>query len=61
VINQVVRDSFSLKYFDRFNPTQRRLMDIFIAKSIDSALRGSGKFVGEITLSTANIELPDEK
>lgn len=61
VISQVVRDSFSFKYFDRFNPTQRRLMDIFIAKSIDSALRGSGKFVGEITLSTANIELPDEK
>ncbi|TJZ90587.1 hypothetical protein FA743_14395 [Paracoccus gahaiensis] len=60
-IGNVVRDPISWRYFKRFSTTQRRLLDIFIAKSIDSALRGSGKYVGEITLSSANIELPDEE
>ncbi|MFD1483615.1 hypothetical protein [Paracoccus nototheniae] len=60
-IGNVVKDLISWKYFERFNTTQRRLLDIFIAKSIDSALRGSGKYVGEITLSSANVKLPDEE
>ncbi len=60
-ISQVVKDATSWKYFERFSTTQRRLLDIFIAKSIDSALRGRGQYVGEITLSTAHIELPDEE
>ncbi|MBM3603287.1 MAG: hypothetical protein FJX25_00695 [Alphaproteobacteria bacterium] len=60
-ISQVMKDPLSWKYFERFNTTQRRLLNIFIAKSIDSAVRGNGKFVGEITLSSANIELPDEE
>lgn len=60
-IGQVVRDTFSWKCFERFSTTHRRLLDIFIAKSIDSALRGPGKYVGEITLSSADVELPDEE
>lgn len=60
-IGQVVRDPISWKYFERFSTTQRCLLDIFIAKSIDSALRGRGKYVGEITLSSADVELPDEE
>ncbi|HMQ97035.1 hypothetical protein [uncultured Paracoccus sp.] len=60
-IDQVVKDKLSLRYFTRISRTQRRLMEIFILKSIDSALRGTGKYVGEITLSSANIQLPDEE
>lgn len=60
-IGHVVRDSISWRCFERFNTTQRRLLDIFIAKSIDSALRGRGRYVGEITLSSANVELSDEE
>ena len=60
-IDQVVKDKLSLRYFTRISQTQRRLMEIFILKSIDSALRGTGKYVGEITLSSANIQLPDEE
>lgn len=58
-IGQVVKDTISWKCFERFSTAQRRLLDIFIAKSINSALRGRGKYVGEITLSSAHIELPD--
>lgn len=60
-ISQVIKDGLSLNFFQRLSTTQRRLMDIFIAKSINSAVRGSGRYVGEITLSSANIELPDEE
>lgn len=60
-IKQVMRDAVSLKFFKRISTTQRRLMDIFIAKSIDAALRGSGKYSGEITLSASTIDLPHEE
>ncbi|RDD68373.1 hypothetical protein [Paracoccus versutus] len=60
-IKQVMQDAASLNFFKRLSTTQRRLMDIFIAKSIDAALRGSGRYSGEITLSSSSIELPHEE
>jgi hypothetical protein len=60
-IKQVMRDAASVKFFDRLTKTQRRLMEIFIAKSIDAALRGNGRYSGEITLSSSIVDLPHEE
>lgn len=60
-IKQVMRDAASFNFFNRLSTTQRRLMEIFIAKSIDAAVRGNGKYSGEITLSLSTVDLPHEE
>jgi len=51
VINQITLGTPSLSLFGRLSTTQRRLLDIFIAKSLSSALAWGGTYRGEIKLS----------
>lgn len=59
-IDQVVHSALALRFFRRPDVTRRRLMDIFIKKTLDAAIRGGGKFAGQIVLSKAEIDLADE-
>lgn len=51
VINQITLGPPLLSLFGRLSTTQRRLLDIFIAKSLSSALAWGGSYRGEIKLS----------
>lgn len=59
-IDQVVHSALAMRFFKRPDATRRRLMDIFIKKTLDAAIRGDGKFTGQIVLSKAEIDLADE-
>lgn len=59
-IDQVVHSALAMRFFKRPDATRRRLMDIFIKKTLDAAIRGDGKFTGQIVLSKAEINLADE-
>lgn len=50
-INQITLGVSSVSFFARLSTTQRRLLDIFIAKSLSSALNWGGNYRGEIKLS----------
>lgn len=60
-INQVVHSATALDFFKKQSTTQRRLLGIFIKKSLDAAIRGNGKFTGEIILSAAHVDVTDEE
>lgn len=60
-IDQIVHSALALRYLRRPDATRRRLMDIFIKKSLDAAIRGGGKFTGQIVLSKAEIDLAHEE
>lgn len=57
VIKQITLGTSSQGFFGRLNTTQRRLLDIFIAKSLSSALNWGGNYCGEIKLSEHFIEV----
>lgn len=59
-ISQLREGIRAIKFFDRFNKTQRRLLDIFITKSLSSALNRDGKYRGEIKLSESIGEIENE-
>lgn len=46
-------------FFDRFSENHRRLIDIFIAKSLTEAVYGSGSYTGQITLSQYDYQYED--
>lgn len=58
-IDQVVASAVSFEFFKKMSNTKRKLMELFIKKSLDSALQGSGKFTGEITLSVAEVDVAE--
>lgn len=60
-ISQVMTGVSSLNFFNRIGNTQRRLLDIFIAKSLSAAVSGGGKYLGEIMLSDHSGEIQDEE
>jgi hypothetical protein len=51
VIDQIVRNSSALSFFSNLTENQKRLIDIFIAKSLSEATYGDRKYTGEIVLS----------
>tara|TARA_R100000773_G_scaffold29177_1_gene25060 strand:- start:3789 stop:4583 length:795 start_codon:yes stop_codon:yes gene_type:complete len=50
-IGQIIRNESALSFFSVLTENQRRLIDIFIAKSLSNSVYGSRKYVGEIILS----------
>lgn len=60
-IKQDIAGSSSLNFFSRLGNTQRRLLDIFISKSLSAALNGGGKYLGEIKLSDHFGEIDNEE
>lgn len=60
-VRQVMTGASSLIFFSRICNTQRRLLDIFIAKSLSAAVSGGGKYLGEIILSNHSDEIQDEE
>jgi len=56
VINQVIRNESALSFFQSLSESQRRLIDIFIAKSLSEATYGNRRYVGEIVLSEAEYQ-----
>jgi hypothetical protein len=56
-IKQIHLDNASVSFFSRLDKNQRRLLDIFIAKSLSSALNWGKKYRGEIKLSEHNCEV----
>ncbi len=50
VINQIIQTQSAINFFSSFNTNQRRLIDIFIAKSLSAKLY-NGNYIGEILLS----------
>lgn len=60
-ISQVMQSAVSLPFFRRQNHTQRKLMELFIKKTLDAAIRGAGKFSGEIILSAAEVDVASEE
>jgi hypothetical protein len=51
LINQISRNNSSITFFKDLTENQRRLIDIFIAKSLSQAVFGDRKYKGEIVLS----------
>lgn len=51
-INQMVFTQSAVKFFSGLSKTQRRLIDIFIAKSLSSKLYDGKCYLGELVLST---------
>ncbi len=60
-IKQGMSGDLSPKFFARFTNNQRRLLDIFIAKSLSAAVSGRGEYRGEISLSEHTDELFNEE
>lgn len=60
-IRQIIQDDISIKFFNRLSTNQRRLLDIFIAKSLSSALNWKQSYRGEIILSEHKCEDEDEE
>ncbi len=60
-INHVVTGVASLNFFNKIGNTQKRLLNIFITKSLSAAVSGSGKYLGEIILSDHSGEIRDEE
>jgi len=61
VIKQIIRDSYSATFFNRFNTNQRRLLDLLIAKSLSASLNLDGKYRGELKLSEHACEIKNEE
>lgn len=60
LIKQIIRDQESSWFFSRANNNQRRLLDIFIAKSLSSGLNWRETYKGEIILSEQLHDLENE-
>lgn len=50
-INKIMRNESAVSFFRRISEDQKRLIDIFIAKSLSNATYSNRKYMGEITLS----------
>lgn len=50
-LKQIRRNGESVGRFERITENQRRLIDVFIAKSLSNAVYGNRKYMGEIILS----------
>lgn len=61
VIKQIILDTSSRTFFARLNTNQRRLLDIFIAKSLSRALNWGSNYRGEIMLSEHVSEVAGEE
>lgn len=59
LVNQIRITQSAETFFSRLSINQRRLLDIFIAKSISSALYDGKTYIGEIVVS--KFEVADEK
>ncbi|WGT48902.1 hypothetical protein [Thioclava nitratireducens] len=59
LIAQIADSERAVDFFSRLNTSQRRLLDIFIAKSLSSALNYKTPYRGEIKLSEHVSEVPD--
>tara|TARA_R110002072_G_scaffold89424_3_gene200481 strand:+ start:2110 stop:2874 length:765 start_codon:yes stop_codon:yes gene_type:complete len=60
-IKQIILDTSSRNFFGRLNTNQRRLLDIFIAKSLSTALNWGDNYRGEIMLSEHVSEVAGEE
>lgn len=55
-INQIMRNESAVSFFSKLSENQRRLVDIFIAKSLSNSVYGDRKYIGEIILSSYEFE-----
>ncbi|MDD7973891.1 hypothetical protein [Roseinatronobacter alkalisoli] len=60
-IKQIISDASSRTFFGRLSTNQRRLLDIFIAKSLSTALNWGKNYRGEIKLSEHFSEVAGEE
>lgn len=55
-VNKLMRNDLGFSFFNRLSEGDKRLVDIFIAKTLSKAVYGKRKYMGEIVLSEFGYE-----